>query len=320
LEQYSGHRFPPRLISRKASGWGYFSRLPEESWRSDMTSRKKTSFMRHIDAEIAADGDLRRRVKTLLTEMRSEQRLVARRERYLGASARIARQLDAQGITEKKLQDDFEKFKRRRRVAPEAAEDGAAPTSAAWRKEIARRIKDMNDPIRYVIVSAFSRRLLLYYDASSDSLPANEIAGATLFKRLAVAQAAMGRAWNQLRSHEGETAKGRVHQTAHASARDPRRSLEEDAESNEGGVPCQDPCRFPREETSHRPPAARGVAHKEPFDETVGPRRRQQCFFCDVDKSDEWNFVASLNTFAYKKCNDRISETAPPKSEAEGGS
>jgi hypothetical protein len=157
-----------------------------------MTSRKKTSFMRHIDAEIAADGDLRRRVKTLLTEMRSEQRLVARRERYLGASARIARQLDAQGTTEKKLQDDFEKFKRRRRVAPEAAEDGAAPTSAAWRKEIARRIKDMNDPIRYVIVSAFSRRLLLYYDASSDSLPANEIAGATLFKRLAVAQAAMG--------------------------------------------------------------------------------------------------------------------------------
>jgi hypothetical protein len=59
---------------------------------------------------------------------------------------------------------------------------------------------------------------------------------------------------------------------------------------------------------------------KEPFDETVGPRRRQQCFFCDVDKSDEWNFVASLNTFACKKCNDRISETAPPKSEAEGGS
>ena len=59
---------------------------------------------------------------------------------------------------------------------------------------------------------------------------------------------------------------------------------------------------------------------KEPFDETVRPRRRQQCFFCDVDKSDEWNFVASLNTFVCKKCNDRISETAPPKAEAEGGS
>ena len=50
----------------------------------------------------------------------------------------------------------------------------------------------MNDPIRYVIVSAFSRRFLLYYDASSDSLPANEVASATLFKRLAVAQAVMG--------------------------------------------------------------------------------------------------------------------------------
>lgn len=191
-EQYSGHRFPPRLISRKASDWGYFSHLREESWRSDMKATKKTSFMRYIDAEIAADADFRRRVKSRLNEMRSEQRLAARRERSTGASARIARQLDAKGITERKLQDDFEEFKRRRRVAPVATEDDAPPISAAWCREIARRIKDTNDPIRYVIVSAFSRRLLLYYDASSDSLPANEVAGATLFKRLAVAQAVVG--------------------------------------------------------------------------------------------------------------------------------
>jgi len=59
---------------------------------------------------------------------------------------------------------------------------------------------------------------------------------------------------------------------------------------------------------------------KEPFDETVAPRARRRCFFCDVDKSDEWNFVASLNRFVCKKCHERINETAPPKAGAEGGS
>ncbi|GEM_PF-1483252 len=58
----------------------------------------------------------------------------------------------------------------------------------------------------------------------------------------------------------------------------------------------------------------------EPFDETVAPRRRRQCFFCDVDKSDEWLFLVSLNTFVCKKCHDRIDETAPPKAEAQGAS
>jgi hypothetical protein len=52
---------------------------------------------------------------------------------------------------------------------------------------------------------------------------------------------------------------------------------------------------------------------REPFDETVAPRSRRRCFFCDVDKSDEWNFVASLNRFVCKKCHDRINETAAVK-------
>jgi hypothetical protein len=58
----------------------------------------------------------------------------------------------------------------------------------------------------------------------------------------------------------------------------------------------------------------------EPFDETVAARRRRQCFFCDVDKSDEWIFVASLNTFVCKKCHDRINETSASKKEASGSS
>lgn len=56
----------------------------------------------------------------------------------------------------------------------------------------------------------------------------------------------------------------------------------------------------------------------EPFDETVAPRRRRQCYFCDVDKSDEWIFLSSLNRFVCKKCHDRINETATPKKEVRG--
>lgn len=58
----------------------------------------------------------------------------------------------------------------------------------------------------------------------------------------------------------------------------------------------------------------------EPFDETVAPRLRRRCFFCEVDKSDEWNFVASLNTFVCKKCHDRINEEAPPGKETRNAS
>ena len=58
----------------------------------------------------------------------------------------------------------------------------------------------------------------------------------------------------------------------------------------------------------------------EPFDETVAPRRRRRCFFCEVDKSDEWNFIASLNTFVCKKCHDRINEEASPGKETRNAS
>jgi hypothetical protein len=123
--------------------------------------------------------------------MRSEERLAARRERYLSASSAIAHQLDAKGITEKKLQADFEEFKGRRQGEP-GLENDDPPLSAAWRKEISRRIRDSNDPTRYVIVAGFSRRMLLYYDASNDWFPGNDVSRATLFKRHSVACAVMG--------------------------------------------------------------------------------------------------------------------------------
>ena len=58
----------------------------------------------------------------------------------------------------------------------------------------------------------------------------------------------------------------------------------------------------------------------EPFDETVAPRLRRRCFFCEADKSDEWNFVASLNTFVCKKCHDRINEESFPGKETRNAS
>jgi hypothetical protein len=43
---------------------------------------------------------------------------------------------------------------------------------------------------------------------------------------------------------------------------------------------------------------------REPFDETAVTRGRHRCFFCDADKSDEWRFVARLNAFICKACQE----------------
>jgi hypothetical protein len=44
----------------------------------------------------------------------------------------------------------------------------------------------------------------------------------------------------------------------------------------------------------------------EPFDETVAPRQRRRCFFCEAEKSDEWKFLARLNAFVCKACQERL--------------
>jgi len=65
------------------------------------------------------------------------------------------------------------------------------PISPKLARELARRIKEVRDPTRYVIVSAFTRRFLLYYDVRADSYPMNNLESATLFKRRSVAEAVM---------------------------------------------------------------------------------------------------------------------------------
>ncbi len=65
------------------------------------------------------------------------------------------------------------------------------PVSPASLRELKRRLKDARDPTRYVIVSAFGPRFLLYYNVVDGAYPLNDLSHATLFKRLAEARAVM---------------------------------------------------------------------------------------------------------------------------------
>ncbi len=47
-----------------------------------------------------------------------------------------------------------------------------------------------------------------------------------------------------------------------------------------------------------------------PFDETAATRGRRKCYFCDAYKSDEWKFLARLNAFICKACDERIESSA----------
>ncbi len=55
-------------------------------------------------------------------------------------------------------------------------------------RELKRRVRDSRDPVRYMLVSEFSRRFILYYNVSSDMFVMNEPSGGTLFKRREVAE------------------------------------------------------------------------------------------------------------------------------------
>ena len=65
---------------------------------------------------------------------------------------------------------------------------GDLDLTSAQIKELNRSIKDMDDPVRYLIVSEFGRRFILYYNVSDDTFAHNNPAGGTLFKRRAAAE------------------------------------------------------------------------------------------------------------------------------------
>ncbi|MGH9204688.1 MAG: hypothetical protein ACRD2A_25965, partial [Vicinamibacterales bacterium] len=63
------------------------------------------------------------------------------------------------------------------------------PLTPSQIRELNRRIDDLNDRTRYLLVSAFTRRFVLYYNVSRDDWAANDPAGRTLFKRRPAAAA-----------------------------------------------------------------------------------------------------------------------------------
>jgi hypothetical protein len=63
------------------------------------------------------------------------------------------------------------------------------PLTPAQIRELDRRVKDLDDRTRYLLVSAFTPTFVLYYNVSEDMYSMNDPAYATLFKRRAAALA-----------------------------------------------------------------------------------------------------------------------------------
>lgn len=56
-------------------------------------------------------------------------------------------------------------------------------------RELQRRVRDLNDRTRYLLVSVFTPRMVLYYNVSNDTFGMNDPSLGTLFKRRAAAVA-----------------------------------------------------------------------------------------------------------------------------------
>jgi len=78
---------------------------------------------------------------------------------------------------------------RRKPVETKPNQSEEWPLTASQIRELNRRVDDLNDRTRYLLVSLFTRRLVLYYDVSRDVWAANDPAAGTLFKRRAAAAA-----------------------------------------------------------------------------------------------------------------------------------
>lgn len=66
--------------------------------------------------------------------------------------------------------------------------DWDEPISQEWIREINRRVRDSQDPIRYMIASEIGRRFVLYYNVSTDTFAMNKPENGTLFKRRELAE------------------------------------------------------------------------------------------------------------------------------------
>jgi hypothetical protein len=82
------------------------------------------------------------------------------------------------------------------RIAPKEDVDDDPRLSPEWIRELKRRLKNSRDPARYVLVSEFTRKFILYYNVTSDTYAMNDASRGTLFKRREVAES--------VRSHLGK--------------------------------------------------------------------------------------------------------------------
>ena len=74
------------------------------------------------------------------------------------------------------------------RIAPKESVDDDSQLSPEWIRELKRRVKYSRDPVRYVLVSEFSRKFILYYDVSTDTFAMSIPSRGTLFKRREIAE------------------------------------------------------------------------------------------------------------------------------------
>ena len=74
-----------------------------------------------------------------------------------------------------------------KKTSPRVAADPSL--SAAERRELERRIRDADDPRRYLLVATTLPWFSLYYEVQSDAWLLDDPSRATLFKRRAVARA-----------------------------------------------------------------------------------------------------------------------------------
>jgi hypothetical protein len=81
------------------------------------------------------------------------------------------------------------KAKRSRRPPTKHELGDDSDLSPAQVRELEKRIKDLDDRTRYLLVSILGPSFVLYYNVSEDTYGWNEPAHATLFKRRKAAQA-----------------------------------------------------------------------------------------------------------------------------------
>jgi hypothetical protein len=72
---------------------------------------------------------------------------------------------------------------------PPTVSEPAAPQDEDWElskaqiREIERRVRDLDDPRRFVLASEFLPSFVLYYDVSNNVYVMNDLSAATVFKK-----------------------------------------------------------------------------------------------------------------------------------------